>query len=139
MEVPRVEAALRALRPRQEGVNTDLGIRNGAGFLWMRRTTAPERWAVVWTPGGRWIALDVDGGFSLNHFDEEITDDELRRLLEQYVDIGLAYVVGDMAPSSPGLFRARVLRVKTGAGHFDLRQGIAAAVKDAIGVGRSRR
>lgn len=139
MEVSRVEAALRALRPRHEGVSADPGIRDGAAFLRMGRTTAPERWAVVWTPGDRWLALDVDGGFSLNHFEEGIADDQFEQRLEQYVDVGLAYVIGDMAPTSPGLFKARMLRVTTNYGHFDLTQSVAAAVKDAFGVGRSRR
>jgi hypothetical protein len=139
VEVSGVEVVLRALRPQHEGVDTDLGIRKGAAFLRMRRTAAPERWAVVWTPGDRWFALDVDGGFSLNRFDEEITDGELQQLLERYVDVGLAYVLGDMAPTSAGLFRARVLRGTTDDGHFDLTQSVAAAVKDAFRVGRSRR
>lgn len=136
VELSVVEAILRSLRPNLDGVDAEVGTRKGAGYLHMTKTARPERWAVIWSPGDRWFALDVDGGFSLNHFDEELPDDEMRRLLEKYVDVGLTYVHGDSVPTSGGHFRPRVLRVTTEDGDFELRLSVAAALKDALGLRR---
>lgn len=136
MDLSNIETILRSLRPSHDGVDIDLGTRDGAAFLHLTQPARPERWAVVWTPGDGWFALDVDGGFSLNHVEEETPDDEVRRLLEQYVKIGLTYVLGSSVPTSPGRFKARVLRVTTDDGDFDLRLNVGAALKDALRLGR---
>jgi hypothetical protein len=139
VELLNVETVLRSLQPDHDGVDADIGIRDGAAYLQMKKTGRPDRWAVIWSPGDRWFALDVDGGFSLNHFDEELPDDEVRSLLEKYVEIGLAYVLGVSVPTSAGRFKARVLRVTTEDGDFDLRLNVGAALKDALGLRRRER
>lgn len=131
-----VEALLGSLRPNSDEVDSEVGIRNGAAYLHLKQTARPDRWAVIWSPGDRWFALDIDGGFSLNHFEEEMADDDAKRLLEKYVAIGLTYILGDSIPTSTGRFRPRILRVSTEDGDIELTQSVGAALKEAMGLRR---
>ena len=133
MELSIVEAVLRSLRPNSDEVDSEVGTRNGAAYLHLKQTARPDRSAVIWSPGDRWFALDVDGRFSLNHFEEVMADDDAQRLLEKYVIVGLTYILGDSIPTSDGRFRPRVLRVSTEEGDIELTQGVGAALKEAIG------
>ena len=138
MELSVVEAVLHSLRPNSDQVDSKVATRNGAAYLHLRQTAKPDRWAVIWSPGDRWFALDVDGGFSLNHFEEEMADDDAQRLLEKYVAIGMTYILGDSIPTSAGRFRPHVLRVVTEDGDIELIQSVGAALKEAMGLRRRR-
>jgi hypothetical protein len=87
---------------------------------------------VVWAPGDRWFAVEIDGGYSLDHFEELTHDDEVHRTLSSYVDIAVAYVRSDAAPVRSGRFRAPRVTVVTDTGVFELRMSVLAGFKAAI-------
>lgn len=136
LDVSAVNEVLRSLRPNSDEVKSEIGTRGDAAYLRLNQPERLDRWAIISTPGDRWFALDVDGGFSLNHFEEETLDDDARRLLEKYVAIGSAYILSGTTPTSVGRCRPRVLRVSTEHGDFELTLSAAAALKEAVGMGR---
>src|SRR6185437_11521899 len=76
-----VAALLTSLRPDVNGVLSELGTRRDFAYLRLSASTEPDRWAVVSTPGDRWFALEVDGGFSVLHFEEDTADVDVETLL----------------------------------------------------------
>lgn len=136
MDVSVVYKVLRSLRPNSDEVKSEVGTRGDAAYLRLNPPARLDRWAVISTPGDRWFALDVDGGFSLSHYEEETPDDDARRLLEKYAAIGLAHILSGTTPTSAGRFRPRVLRVSTEHGDFELTLSAAAALKEAMGLRR---
>jgi hypothetical protein len=96
VDLPDAMELLDSLRPAAIGLSSEIGYRGGAAFLRMWQSSRPGRWAVIWTPGDRWFSLEVDGGYALDHFEEDTPDEGARQLLSKYVDVALAYVLGDL-------------------------------------------
>lgn len=101
MKIDEVESFFRSARKAFPELATELGRKQTAGYLKLLDESDPGRWAVVWTPGDGWVSLDVDGGFSLDHYEEAIEDDDLRALVSLYIEIGAAYLNATSAENAP--------------------------------------
>lgn len=130
MNTDDVESLFRSVSSATPRLKTEVGRRRGAAYLRISDETEPERWAVVWTPGDGWISIDVNGGFSLDHFDEDIEDDDLRAILSRYVEIGVAYLnAGERGSTLTG--RAfPVLTVAMDGGSVELRRSLARDLRE---------
>jgi hypothetical protein len=137
MNTAEVESLFRSL-PSVPGFTTEIGRRRDAAYLRMADESEQGRWAVVATPGDRWVFIEVNGGFSLDRFDEDIEDDELRALIAQFVEIGVAYLNGT---TSGGTLNGRafpVLTVATDRGSFELRRSLARDLRELFRFPRRR-
>ena len=114
------------------------GKRRDAAFLHLSVSDRPGRWAVVSSPGDRWFSLEVDGGFSLDHFEEDTPDADVVRILRNYATLGLQYLREFPDATSDGLLRASVIRISAGDGEAVLRRSVAGNLKSLIGFGRRR-
>ncbi|MFD4958934.1 hypothetical protein [Microbacterium sp. NPDC058389] len=123
---------LGSLRPEASDLSSEIGDRRGAAFLRIWQTDRPGRWAVIFSPGDRWFSLEVDGGYSLDLFEEDTPEEEARQLLTKYVDVALAYVRGSMVAERTGRFRAPLVTVPTDAGSTTLRLSLFAGFKAAL-------
>jgi len=70
---------------------SEIGVRDGAAFWKVSPLDDPDEYAVVWTPGDRWFALDVSGGYSYDYFEEDIPDDEAEVLIDKLMQGSRAY------------------------------------------------
>jgi hypothetical protein len=136
MNTDAVEGLLASLRPQATDITCELGRRADAGYLRLFKPTEPERWAVVSSPGDRWLSLDVDGDFSLDHFAEGMTDDEMSRGLHRYVELALLYLRGEVRQERSGKLRLQVLKIETTEGEVVLRRSVAANLRGLIQLGR---
>lgn len=125
-------AWLETLRPNADDLSCEAGVRDGAAFVRVWRRSESDRWAVVRTPGDRWFAVEIDGGYSLDHFEEDASDDDVRELLRRYVDIGLAYVRGDSIPRKTARFRSAVVTISTAQGEVELSLALLPGIKSAL-------
>ena len=98
----------------------------------------PERFAVVNSPGDRWFSLDVDGGFSLDHFEEDTPDDDVAQIFRRYIDVGLEYLRQNPSPTRTRLLRLRVINVSSGEGDVVLRRSVAYHLKDLTALAKRR-
>lgn len=117
--------------------DADAGINEGRAYL--RIASDDGRWAVVNTPGDGWFALDVEHGFSLDHFEEETAADDVIHLLEKYIRVAEAYVGGEAVEESTRRGYVRAIRVETIDGEFRLRRSLAADFKARLGIGVKKR
>ncbi len=46
----------------------------------------------------RWFSLNIDGGYSVNHFEEDTPEAEVEALLKGYVEAAVAYVTASSVP-----------------------------------------
>lgn len=128
MEVDGVLALLGSVTPDASRYAAEVGIRDGAAYLHAVSLAHPTRWCVVSSPGDRWFSVEIDGGYSLDHFEEETSDIDAARLLHAYVDIALAYLDnGATLDRKRSLFP--VARVATGSGAVELRRSLAANLR----------
>jgi hypothetical protein len=95
----------------------------------MHRTERPARWAVVSSPGDRWFSLDVDGGFSLDHFEEDTPGEDVHQILSRYLELALRYLRDQPMPYPQGMLRLRVIKISTDDGDFVLRRSIVGELK----------
>lgn len=123
---------LRSLRPDADDMLVEIGHRGDAAFLRIWQLARPSRWAVVSTPGDRWFAVEVDGGYSLNHFEEDTREEDVHRLLSTYVGVAMAYLRSDAAAVRVRRFRAPVLNVPNEEGQVELRMSMVAGFKAAM-------
>jgi len=102
MEV-RMEWALSTMRNltgnHQVSIEQSVGTKGYVAMLEVHGTGDNRRHAVVSTPGDMWFSLDVDGGFSLDHFEEETSRQDVRQLIERYYEIAIAYVMNGARPA----------------------------------------
>jgi hypothetical protein len=88
---------------------------------------------VVSTPGDRWFSLEIDGGFSSDHLEEETPDSEVMERLGVYVDLASDYVEkGAQVLSSSGLGRHSVRLTRTSGDEIVLRRSFGAQFRAAI-------
>jgi hypothetical protein len=131
-----VLAVLSAIRPESSEFASELGQRGDAAYLRMTKSSEPTRWAVVWSPGDRWFSLDVDGGFSLNYFEEETPDADARRILATYVDLAVQYLRDEPAPHRKGFLRLSAIKITTAEGDTFLHRSLSSYLRRPL---RSRR
>ena len=135
MNTDQVEAYFRSHEPSLDGISTDFGRRGDAAFLRLSRSGEAGRWAVVASPGRRWFAVEIPGGFSLNHFDEDLEDDEVRAILNDFLAVAVAYMRSGAARRSVGPLRFPALVVSMPQGERVLRRSLVADVKGLVGLG----
>lgn len=82
------------------------------------------------------VFLEVDGGYCLDHFEEETSDDDARRLLRQYTSIGLDYLRQLPTTATPRSRNMRTVVVKTGEGDVILRRSLSGNLHGLIRLGR---
>lgn len=128
-------AVLKSVRPESSEISSDFGQRGDAAYLRMWKVTQPERWAVVSSPGDRWFSLDVDGGFSLDYFEEDTPNDEVSRLLHRYVDLALQYLRDGATPYRTGKLGFPSLKMSTYEGAVVLRRSLVTNLKSLPGLG----
>lgn len=49
---------------------------------------------VIYSPGDRWVSLQIPGGFSTIYFEEGMTSEDRLMWFERYVDAAIAYLNG---------------------------------------------
>ncbi|WP_157373089.1 hypothetical protein [Agromyces sp. Root81] len=113
-------------------MDTEVETEDGTASLRMSVASEPGRWALVGTPGDRWVFVQVNGGFTRLHFEEGIEDDDLKELLSQFVEIGVAYLKGSAIGPSGRVFP--VLSVATDDGTFKLRRSLAADLREMFRI-----
>lgn len=119
-----VPELLLSLCPEALRRTSEAGIRDGAGFLLLRKAGHSNRWAVVTTPGDRWFSVEVDGNFSMEHFEEETADEDVERILTDFMSVAAAYLETLPAPAARGFLRSPVVRVETPSGPRVLRRSL---------------
>jgi hypothetical protein len=137
----KTEEALRVLEralPNWPEIESELGTRRDAAYLRVTNNAAPDRWAVVSSPGDRWFSLEIDGGFSLEYFEEDLPDEDVQRLLSRYASLAVVYLRDGATARRSRLFRVPSLVVRTGDGDVVLRRSVAAEVKRLLTFGRAR-
>lgn len=87
---------------------------------------------VIVSPGDRWISLEVDGGFSSDHFEEAIDEGDFRGVFEHHPQLAQSYL-----RSGGRLVRGRVrgfetLIVPFGPNEEALRRSLASSVRILI-------
>jgi hypothetical protein len=122
-------AALESLRQELADLHSEVGKRRDAAYLRVFDRHNVTRWAVVSTPGDRWFSLEVDLGFSLDHFEEGTDDAEVQALLRRYVEGAAAYVNGGADELRTGRFGNRPLKIATTDGELVLRRSVLNTVK----------
>lgn len=109
----RIEEAESLLRELSSGMG-DFLVSSDTRAAVARITSSDSRGsrtAQVSTPGDRWFSVDIDGGFSTDHFEEETTPEDVRIILERCLRVALAYVSHGAEPAGTRWFPARVVRV----------------------------
>lgn len=135
MNTDQVEAHLHACEPRLAGNPHEFGRRGDAAFLRLSNLQEPARWAVLTSPGTRWFALDVAGGFSLNRFDDDLADEEVQAILDDLLEVALAFLRSGGVRRSVGLLKFPALAVAMPDGERVLRRSLVADVKRLVGLG----
>lgn len=117
---------------------TETGMRGDAAFLKLSSADRPDRWAVVSSPGDRWFSLEVDGGFSLDYFEEEIDEVEARSLIRRNVALAQEYIRSDVQPIERR-WRPAVLTLRLADRGYELRRSLAFELKRVFGMRSARR
>ena len=122
---------LESSKPDAAGYVCEVGVRRDAAYLKVASEAHPERWAVVWTPGDRWFSVEIDGGFSLDHFEEDMNDSDVAALVQAYVSIALAYLdIGATLDRRRSVFP--VARVSVESGTVELRRSLATNLRHFV-------
>lgn len=133
VEMTRLEEALEilhSLEPVDRALVCEAGTKRGRAYLRVS-SDIEQRWAVVNTPGDRWFALDVNGGFSLEQFVEGLDGAETRELLEAYVAWAQRYVLhGPSAVRT--VMRSRRIELSDGRDTVELRKSTIAEIRDVF-------
>lgn len=128
---------LRNLTKPFAGFDFDFGVRADAAYVWLSMPSDSTRWAVVSSPGDRWFSLDVDGGFSVDHFEEDATDEHVRTILESYVLMAVGYLKEDVRATRVGRLGAVGVRLMSDRGEVVLRRSLGGDLRNTIS-GRRR-
>jgi hypothetical protein len=132
MNADDADNLLKSLTPPSAGFVVQVGVKNGAAFWKIASKADPGDYAVVWTPGDRWFALDVRGGFSFTHFEEEATEENVSLLLLNLTQAARAYVEGRRQNFRSRLWKIPRIRVDSADKPIDLRLSPLAAVGRAL-------
>jgi len=129
---------LASCHPWSNDTDRELGVRGDAAYLRIATQQAPSRWAVVWTPGDRWFSMEIDGGFSIDHFEEETTDEDAEGLIRQYVDFAETYVRDGAIDSRSRWLRVPRRLLLTGGAEVVLRRSLIGQLRSVLGGSATR-
>jgi hypothetical protein len=135
MRTAEAIAVLESLQPGSSDLSCELGQRGDIAFLRMWKVSEPERWAVVYSPRDRWFSFEVVGGFSLDHVDEDLPDEEVRGLLSEYVGLAVLYLREGATPFRTAKLGFPGLKMSTGQGEVVLRRSLLRDLKGLVGLG----
>ena len=130
MDAEATLGVLRSLAPAADIHRSELGMRRDAAYLRIAVTEDDTRWAVLCSPGDRWVSLETEGGFSLDHFEEGISDADIRRILGDFMSLATAYLDGHHRIERRGRLGIPVLIVDSADGPAELRRSIAREIRD---------
>lgn len=122
------EVVLSELVPEGYRSCATFGVEGDAAFLRLASQSHPGRWAVVSTPGDRWFSFEVDGGFCLDHFEEDTSDADVKIRLARYVEYAIQYIDGYGVASKRGLLGLPELELLTEEGPVRLRRSISRTI-----------
>jgi hypothetical protein len=88
------------------------------------------------SPGDPWFSLDVDGGFSLSHVEEDTPDDEAPGILERYVGLAGQYLLSAPAPMKTGRLGLPAIKLSTSEGDVLLRESLVGVVRRVLRINR---
>lgn len=91
----------------------DALVRRGEAALRVRSASS-TRWGVVHTPGDRWVAAELDNGYSWDHFGEEISPDDLTELLRERISAVREYCVAGAVRGPRAWLVSRAMVVSSG-------------------------
>lgn len=137
MNTEEVVDLLSTLAPSDGRVICQVKSEKDVGYLRISDAADAGRSAVVSSPGDRWVSLDVDQGFSLDHFEEGIEESDLRSVLDRYVRIGFAYVVHGATPRRRGWLPVDELLVGLEEGPVRLKRSLAGDFRHLLSRRRS--
>ncbi len=123
---------LKSLRPDSADIEAEFGTRRDAAYLRIQSRDEPGRWAVISTPGDRWFSLEVDGQFSLDHFEEDTPDDEALRVLNEYLRLAIEYLHGGGTAKRIGWFRASALALPSNGDEVILRRSAVSELRNLV-------
>ncbi|QMU97789.1 hypothetical protein FVO59_11660 [Microbacterium esteraromaticum] len=89
-----VRDALAELAPADPGIRSAVTLRRDSAFLSLLSASDPTAWAIVHSTGSTWFSLVVDGHYTRDVIDVDLTDREMREHLAALVDIALAHLHG---------------------------------------------
>lgn len=137
--MPTTEEALAMLKriwdERKLGYDAKFSVKHDWAGLEIFTPDIDES-VVVYSPGDRWVSLDVPGGFSAIYLEEEISNIDLQIWLERYLDAGIAYLEGHFVVRHSQRLRIPHVVIETNAGPVRLDLGIKALIRSAVSRGR---
>jgi hypothetical protein len=119
---------LESLRPTSPDIIIELGCHEEVAYIRLHARAAPDRWAVVSTPGDRWFSLEVNGGLSWNHFEEETQDGDVKGILSHCVESAMVYVREEGVSRSDQIGASSLL-LTSRFGDMTLRRSLAADIR----------
>ena len=122
---------------RKLGYQAELSVKHDWAGLEIFPSDSDES-VVVYSPGDRWVSLQVPGGFSVIYFEEGMTDEDLLMWFERYLDAAIAYLEGRYV-----LHRSRRLRIpqvviETSTGPVRLSVGLKQLIRAVAARGRAQ-
>lgn len=132
LEMKKSEAAdiFRSLLREGADRSEEVGVRDGNAYL---RVTANGRWAVAFTPGERWFAVETDLGYSWSRFDEDATQSDISRTIAFCVEVARAYADGRYEKKISRLLRIPELAISTEEGVAVLTLAMTDMIRHVLG------
>lgn len=90
-----VHDALVALKPVDPGLRSAVTLRRDSAFLSLLSADDPRTWAVVHSTGSTWFSLVVDGHYTRDVIDVDLSEPEMREHLAELVAIALSHLRGE--------------------------------------------
>lgn len=90
MNASQATAMLRQKRERYGHDRMRVEIHQGVPGLLFKEVDG--RTASVATPGSGWVSLELNDGFSREHFEDEISDDDLSNVVDVFIRLGMHYL-----------------------------------------------
>jgi hypothetical protein len=117
MMVDQARAMFSGIAENLSDLNVEVGTRKTPphefAYLKISDPANPSEFAVIRTPGERWFFVDVSSGFGATEVDEDLSDTEIRSVVERQVRVATSYVLGDYDLSRSRILRRPVLAVRT--------------------------
>lgn len=111
---------------------TEIGERDRVAFVKVSRVDGSADYAVIFTPGQVWFALEVSGGCGHTIFDEDATDEEVAAILNTLFGAAMAYLDGRKSTSVSRVLKLPSVLLDTETGPLELHLSLVGAVKTLL-------